>query len=195
MTDWPDDWFRDAAPGGANLPGNASDPAAVTPAQGTAATERAAAEPTVRLPHRSAASRSAGPGGPEGPGGPGRPGGSWPEQPAARAPRTLQRSPVLPGQFGDGAGGGYPGWSGRPRWRRWLRPRPIMAVLAGILSIVIVGSVASYFYLDSKLTRKNILVDYNGRPTAGSGQNWLITGSDSRQGLTRTQERKLATGH
>ena len=70
-----------------------------------------------------------------------------------------------------------------------------MAVLAGILSIVIVGSVASYFYLDSKLTRKNILVDYNGRPTAGSGQNWLITGSDSRQGLTRAQERKLATGH
>ena len=70
-----------------------------------------------------------------------------------------------------------------------------MAILAVILSLVIVGSIASYFYLDSKLTRKNILVDYAGRPTAGSGQNWLITGSDSRQGLSRKQERKLATGH
>jgi LCP family protein required for cell wall assembly len=105
----------------------------------------------------------------------------------------LERSPAL-GQFG-GAGGSYPGWSVRPGWRRWLRPRPIMAILAVILSIAIIGSVATYFYLDSKLTRKNILVDYPNRPTAGSGQNWLITGSDSRQGLTRAQERKLATGH
>ncbi len=70
-----------------------------------------------------------------------------------------------------------------------------MAILAVILSVAIVGSIASYFYLDSKLTRKDILVDYAGRPAAGSGQNWLITGSDSRQGLSRKQERKLATGH
>jgi LCP family protein required for cell wall assembly len=38
-------------------------------------------------------------------------------------------------------------------------------------------------------------VDFPGRPAAGSGQNWLITGSDSRQGLSLKQERKLATGH
>ena len=37
-----------------------------------------------------------------------------------------------------------------------------MAILAVILSVAIVGSIASYFYLDSKLTRKNILVDYAG---------------------------------
>jgi LCP family protein required for cell wall assembly len=99
-------------------------------------------------------------------------------------------------QSGGGAGGGYPrGLSAQPRWRRWLRPRPIMAVLAVLLSVAIIGSVATYFYLDSRLTRKNVLVDYSRRPTVGSGQNWLITGSDSRQGLTRKQERKLATGH
>jgi len=79
-------------------------------------------------------------------------------------------------------------------WRRWLRPRPILAAIAVLLSLAIVGSVATYFYLDSKLTRKNILVDYKGRPVAGSGSNWLITGSDSRQGLTRAQERKFHTG-
>jgi LCP family protein required for cell wall assembly len=39
-----------------------------------------------------------------------------------------------------------------------------------------------------------VLVDYASRPAAGAGQNWLITGSDSRQGLTRAQERQLHTG-
>jgi LCP family protein required for cell wall assembly len=205
MTDWPDDWFRGAPPAGANQPGNGSDPAPATPGQGAAGAERAAAEPTVQLPQRSAASRSAGPGGLAGAGGPGRPsgagrpggpGGGWPEQPVAHSPRMLERSPVPSSQFGGGAGGGYPGGlSAQPGWRRWLRPRPIMAVLAVLLSVAIIGSVATYFYLDSRLTRKNVLVDYPRRPTAGSGQNWLITGSDSRQGLTRKQERKLATGH
>jgi len=51
-----------------------------------------------------------------------------------------------------------------------------------------------YFYFNSKLTRQNVLVDYPGRPAAAAGQNWLITGSDSRQGLTAAQERQLATG-
>jgi LCP family protein required for cell wall assembly len=39
-----------------------------------------------------------------------------------------------------------------------------------------------------------VLVDYPGRPVAGAGQNWLITGSDSRQGLTRRELRKLHAG-
>ena len=52
----------------------------------------------------------------------------------------------------------------------------------------------TYFYLNSKLHRSNILVDYPGRPVAGSGTNWLIAGSDSRQGLTRAQERAYSTG-
>ena len=37
-------------------------------------------------------------------------------------------------------------------------------------------------------------MDYAGRPAAGAGQNWLITGSDSRAGLTRKQKRQLHTG-
>ncbi len=61
-----------------------------------------------------------------------------------------------------------------------------------VLALVFTG--VMYFYLNSKLTRVNALIDYNGRPVAGAGQNWLITGSDSRQGLTRKEERELATG-
>ena len=47
-----------------------------------------------------------------------------------------------------------------------------------------------YFYVNSKLIRADVLVSYPGRPAAAAsaGTNWLITGSDSRQGLTRAQE-------
>ena len=95
-----------------------------------------------------------------------------------------------------GSGGGY----GRRRFfrpgpgRRWLRPRRILAIIALVVVVVLVLSGVGYFYLNSKLTRVNALVDYAGRPAASAGTNWLITGSDSRQGLTRKQERQLATG-
>ena len=61
-----------------------------------------------------------------------------------------------------------------------------------LVVLVLLG--AMYFYLDSQLARSNVLVDYAGRPAAGAGQNWLITGSDSRAGLTRAQKRQLHTG-
>jgi LCP family protein required for cell wall assembly len=66
--------------------------------------------------------------------------------------------------------------------------------VGGLVLVLLVLAGAMYFYLDSKLARNNALVDYAGRPAAGAGQNWLITGSDSRQGLTRSQKRKLHTG-
>lgn len=78
--------------------------------------------------------------------------------------------------------------------RRWLRPRPIALALAVIVSLAIIGTVAMYFSLDSNLVKKNVLVNYSGRPLQGQGTNWLITGSDSRQGLTDKQIRKLSTG-
>jgi LCP family protein required for cell wall assembly len=64
-----------------------------------------------------------------------------------------------------------------------------------VIILVIVGAIAFYFYLNSKLVRINALANYSGRPAAGAGQNWLLTGSDSRGGLTRTQENQLALGH
>ncbi len=60
--------------------------------------------------------------------------------------------------------------------------------------LVLLVSAGLYFYLDSRLHRQNVLVDYRGRPAASAGSNWLITGSDSRQGLTRAQERQYSTG-
>jgi len=77
--------------------------------------------------------------------------------------------------------------------RRWTRR--IFGILALLIVLLLVGSVATYFYLNSKLTRSNILVDYPGRPAPGVGTNWLIAGSDSRQGLTRQQELQYSTGN
>ena len=221
MTDWPDDWFRDGA--GKAAASQANDGSGPPPGPGAAtAGEGGGAEPTVQLPVRPGGANrpGAGPAAPlsyaaqgnqpgqadfaypaNPPGQPGQyaPAGSgWPEQPALRTPGRAQRPPRAGGPGGSGGPGGPggSGWSrpGRTGWRRWLRPRPILATLAVLVCLAIIGSLVSYFYLDSKLTKANVLVDYAGRPAQGSGQTWLITGSDSRQGLSKAEMRKLATG-
>jgi len=67
-------------------------------------------------------------------------------------------------------------------------------VLALVAVVIIVASAGMYFYVNAKLVRSDVLVNYPGRPAVSAGTNWLITGSDSRQGLTAGQERQLATG-
>jgi LCP family protein required for cell wall assembly len=92
---------------------------------------------------------------------------------------------------------GMSGGTGRTRrgaGRRWLRPRRIVAVLCALVALLLVAASGGYFYLNSQLIRKNVLVNNAGRPAVSAGQNWLIAGSDSRQGLTRKQERQFATG-
>jgi LCP family protein required for cell wall assembly len=130
-----------------------------------------AGDPTVRLrPGTGAAPGEAAPGQGEPP-----PGG-WPDQPPPRTGR--------PGRAGR-SGGGRSGWR-RPR--RWVK------LIAGLIAAVLLVSVGLYFYLDSKLNRANVLVNYSNRPAVSAGSNWLITGSDSRQGLTAAQMRKYSTG-
>jgi LCP family protein required for cell wall assembly len=186
MGEWPDGWFR----------GPGSDDRA--PAASGA---DASADKTVSIPVDQHAA---------GQGGAGQrpvPPGAWPAQP----PVSTAGGAGYGARFESagstaGYGGGLtapirsPSWSGGsgsvglPAWRRWLRPKRIFSVLAVIVALLLVAGIGTYFYLNSKLTRSNILVNYVGRPTPGSGTNWLIAGSDSRQGLTRAQERKYSTG-
>ncbi|WP_068189791.1 LCP family protein [Mycobacterium sp. UM_CSW] len=56
------------------------------------------------------------------------------------------------------------------------------------------GIVGGAMWFDTTLRREQALTDYPDRPTAGRGTNWLIVGSDSRQGLTAEQQQDLATG-
>jgi LCP family protein required for cell wall assembly len=70
-----------------------------------------------------------------------------------------------------------------------LAPSLLIALLlagAGILG----GAV----WFDTSLHREPALTDYADRPGTARGTNWLLVGSDSRQGLTVEQQEALATG-
>jgi LCP family protein required for cell wall assembly len=182
VNEWPSGWFRDEKPKPAGGDGG---PGAAPPGR--------AGEPTVHLPAGSAGAAPAAGGYARAADGRGQRAGAWPEQPPlygpppggrrGPAPATYPRAPQPPP--GGGRGGRR---TGRRRGRR------ILLIIVSIVLVVGVALGAMYFYLDSQLARSNVLVDYAGRPAAGAGQNWLITGSDSRAGLTRAQKRQLHTG-
>lgn len=63
-----------------------------------------------------------------------------------------------------------------------------------MLLLVVAGILGGALWFDTTLHREPVLTDYAGRPGAGSGTNWLLVGSDSRQGLSTEQQQDLATG-
>ncbi|MEU5265301.1 LCP family protein [Amycolatopsis sp. NPDC021455] len=77
-----------------------------------------------------------------------------------------------------------------PRRRRWSIGR-VLGVLALVFVVFLAGI---WVYLEFSIKRVDALADYSGRPVAESGTNWLIVGSDSREGLTAEDEERLATG-
>jgi LCP family protein required for cell wall assembly len=112
---------------------------------------------------------------------------------------TVRGNPGGPGDLppeldprGPGGRGPRPGGPAR---RGWSRRRKVRFTLFALVLALLVVSVGTYFWADSKLNHANVLVDYAGRPAAGKGTNWLIIGSDSRQGLTKAQEQALHTGY
>ncbi|WP_370150717.1 LCP family protein [Streptacidiphilus sp. EB129] len=125
------------------------------------------------------------------PASPAQPAGSY--QPAGPgAPLPPELDPRGPGRgAGRGSGGGV-GPGGRRRWSRGRRIR--FTLFALVLTLLVVG-VGTYFWAGSKINHNNVLVDYAGRPPAGKGTNWLILGSDSRQGLSQQQMDQLHTGY
>jgi LCP family protein required for cell wall assembly len=60
-----------------------------------------------------------------------------------------------------------------------------------LVVVLIVAVVGSYFWIDGKLNRSVALPAFSGQ---SAGENWLIAGSDSRQGLSRTQIDALHVG-
>ncbi|HEY1624675.1 MAG TPA: LCP family protein [Streptosporangiaceae bacterium] len=111
--------------------------------------------------------------------------GAWPSQPPARS---------LPGEGEPGRrslGGGGGGRS----WRFWGQPgrrgRRIALVLVTVVVVLIAGVTGTYFWLNGKLN-KTVTLPTTSLTSAGT--NWLITGSDSRSGLTDKQIRQLHVG-
>ncbi|MGW5196808.1 LCP family protein [Streptomyces spiralis] len=94
---------------------------------------------------------------------------------------------------GDGPGGPGGGRARGPRpapnWGRRLKWTALTLVTA-----LVVTSVATYFWADSKLHRDVDLSKVIDRPEAGKGTNYLIVGSDSRAGMSAEDKKKLHTG-
>ncbi|MDH2425688.1 LCP family protein [Sphaerisporangium sp. TRM90804] len=86
----------------------------------------------------------------------------------------------------------------RPREPKRRDPRRTgriaLRALAVLVVLLVVLGLGGFFWIDSRLQAVDSLTDYEGRPAATPGQDWLLVGSDSRAGLTAAQRRKLATG-
>lgn len=63
------------------------------------------------------------------------------------------------------------------------------------VAVVLAIPVAAALFVETRISHTAVFADYPGRPAAAGGTNWLIVGSDSRQGLNRQQEDQLVTGH
>lgn len=131
------------------------------------------------------------------------------ERPPSRPPADSDRTQVLPPELS-------PRGTGVPRRtdvseappRRGAHPPPAFttprrrkagagpwtrrALLALLLVLALVAGLLLYFY--SRIGKVDALRDYPGRPAAASGTNWLIVGSDSREGLSDAQIKKLHLG-
>ncbi len=107
---------------------------------------------------------------------------AWPEQP------PVHRAPGPPT---TGRPGPRTGRRRRFRGQPGRRGRRIVLVAGSIVLVLAVALVGSYFYLNSKLNRSVALPAFSGQ---SAGQNWLIVGSDSRQGLSQQQIVSLHVG-
>ncbi|WP_037677298.1 LCP family protein [Streptomyces griseus] len=120
--------------------------------------------------------------------------GGIPEQPSYVDGGEGYDSGYNTGQvYGGGGGGDLPGSRMRerpaPNWRRRIKWTTITVV-----TVLVVTTVGTYFWADSKLKREVDLSTVIDRPEAGDGTNYLIVGSDSREGLTSAQKKELHTG-
>jgi LCP family protein required for cell wall assembly len=107
----------------------------------------------------------------------------WPRDQQATPGAGVRTEPL--GQLPDGP---PPRLAVRPRRRRW--GRAVLLALAALLVLVL----GLFVMVDSRRNRVDALGDWAGRPAVTPGADWLIVGSDSREGLSEAERQRLATG-
>ncbi|MPZ82764.1 MAG: LytR family transcriptional regulator [Actinophytocola sp.] len=111
------------------------------------------------------------------------------EDPRRRPPGQRRYNGPPPDEYGP-PGEGY----GPPPPRRPRKRRRVGRTIGIVLLVILVALVGTWFWLDTSINRVAALEDYPGRPAEAAGTNWLVVGSDSREGLTPEEKAKLATG-
>ncbi|MDI3419596.1 LCP family protein [Streptomyces luteolus] len=94
---------------------------------------------------------------------------------------------------GIAGGGRYRRRGRRPRRRR-SRLRRVLRALCVLVLLSVLGGAGTYVWADSRLSGDVDLSALPDRPAPGKGTNYLIVGSDSREGLSEKQTRDLHTG-
>ncbi|MEV6568077.1 LCP family protein [Streptomyces kronopolitis] len=93
---------------------------------------------------------------------------------------------------GGEGGGGSPG--GGRRSHRSRRRRPVRRIVIGVLVVLLGVPAGTFAWADGKLNSEVDLGTPGQGQRAGKGTNYLIVGSDSREGLTDQEKHDLHTG-
>ena len=83
---------------------------------------------------------------------------------------------------------------GPPRRRRPSRRRLLLRWAVLLLVLLGIYYLALGAWTLTRLQKVDALADYRGRPADAPGQTWLLVGSDSREGLSAEERRRLRTG-
>ncbi|WP_405980406.1 LCP family protein [Streptomyces sp. NBC_00158] len=106
------------------------------------------------------------------------------------------RNPSGPDGPGRPLGPGGPGGPGGPTpvrvvvdWRKRIKIGSI-----AVVSVLLVTGIGTYFWADSQVRREVDLAKVIERPKEGDCTTYLIVGSDSREGMSDEEKKKLHTG-
>ncbi|MER5775831.1 LCP family protein [Streptomyces sp. NPDC002039] len=95
---------------------------------------------------------------------------------------------------GDGRPPAGPGRPGRSPGPAPNRARQIKIGAIVLVSALLVTGIGTYFWADSKVRREVDLSKVIERPKEGDCTTYLIVGSDSREGMSAEEKKKLHTG-
>ncbi|WP_086563991.1 LCP family protein [Streptomyces africanus] len=111
------------------------------------------------------------------------------------APLPGMASPAAPGRY-DGsvhARGRRGGGSRNPR-RRAGKGRRFVRTAAVLSSVLLLAGAGTYVWADTRLNQEVDLGALSNRVPPGEGTNYLVVGSDSREGLSQQDRKELNTG-
>lgn len=117
------------------------------------------------------------------------------EGPVAREVSSRGRSQGAPGGPGGPRGPGGPSAHPPRRKRKRYGLRRVVAVILVLLLAYVAAMIWAVTSIWNSIDRVDATPTNAARPAAGSGSNFLLVGTDSREDLTREERNDLVTGH